>query len=310
MKDRATRANTIIIVAGGKESYSYKGFLSEGYKVYPPYKKVSILLRVLREIWFRIPVIPKSIWFDKSVLKESPEYVVMRDGLITRAYIKWIKKIFGTAQINFLYENMVGRARHLYPDKIPDYVRVWTYDGYDSRKYGIRLKNTSNYFPAFVYPAKEKKYDLLFVGEDKGRGDAILKLKDFLEQEGLKMKVHIVAESRLDRKKAYYKARVPYEQISQWVAESKAILNVALENQEGLTVRDFESIFNAVKLVTTNEFIKKTPIYDEHNVFILNHDNWEELAVFLREPYVEKKDIQLADFSTEKMILEITGEDF
>lgn len=308
-KEQAVKANvdnTAIIMASSG-GYSYDGFVSEGYKVYCAYKRIAISLRFLRELWFRIPLLPKELWFDSEILNMNPQYIIIRDAIITRDYLKWLQKRFPDAQINFLYENMVDKARHVYPDKIPKGIRIWTYDGYDSKKYGIDLKKTSCYFPVYVDEKGKKKYDLLFVGRDKGRGEMLLNLKKYLEDHGFTTKFVITADGRFSRKKKYYHKEVPYQQIARWISESRSILNVAMENQEGITVRDLECLFNKVKLITTNKYIIKAEFYNEKNVYILNENNWAGLLEFLKSEYDDTRKIDLDQYSAEKMIAEITG---
>lgn len=302
------RDNILIILASEVRGYAGYGFRSEGFNVYVAYKPVSLWKRVLRELFFRVRIFPKSIWYEKAILCESPDYLIVRDSLITRHYLMWLHRQFPKAKINFLYENMVGKSRHLYPMQLPSFVKAWTYDEYDSRKYGIPFHNAPYYFSTYVKPMKPKRYDLLFVGADKGRAEYVLKLKDFLNKQGYLMKVHIVAGSILDKKKNFYENRVGYDQIAEWISESRAILNIALENQEGITVRDMESIFNRVKLVSTNEHIVKTKLYEEKNVFVLRDDNWESLITFLKTDYEENPNINLEDYSPWRLIETLTGE--
>jgi hypothetical protein len=53
------------------------------------------------------------------------------------------QKKFPSAQINYIYANMIGKARHIFPNKIPDTIRVWTYEIHDSKKYKINLYSNS-----------------------------------------------------------------------------------------------------------------------------------------------------------------------
>lgn len=303
---KADKNNTAIIMAatGG---YSFEGFLSEGYKVFSSYRgSNNLILRILREICFRVFFFPKSIWYNKDILDFKPQYIIIRDSIITKNYLLWLIKMLPNTQINFLYENMVGKANHLFPSQIPDKVRVWTYDEYDSSKYGIRLKKTSSYFPQYVKKSDHKIYDVLFVGKDKGRGEMLLQLEDYLKSKGLKTKFLITPDGRFSRKKKYYSKEVSYDQISKWVSESKSVINITMKNQKGMTVRDLECIFNKVKLITNNNNIINFDFYSPENVFILNDENWDELPQFILEKY-DDTSINLDDYSTKRMVEEITS---
>lgn len=303
--EKADKENTVIIIAAMNE-YFYNGIASEGYKVFLAYKKVSIALRVLREFCFCIPFMPKKIWYDQKILDINPQYIIVRDVIITKDYLEWLREHFPTAQINFSYGNMVGKARHIYPQEIPETIRAWTYDSYDSEKYNIRLKKTSYYFKCFVKEKREIKYDILFVGREKGRGEILLKLKEYLERNGLKTKFVITSDGRFAHKKKYYQSEVSYEQIATWISESRSVLNVAMENQHGITVRDMECLFNKVKLITTNKNIRQAELYNEKNMYILDDSNWSGLLVFLKSEYDDSEKVDLKKYSLEEAIKEFT----
>ena len=303
--EKANRDNTVIIMAatGG---FSYDGFCSEGYQVFSAYRPVSIAGRILREICFSTPFLPKTTWYNKAILQVEPLYIIVRDAIITKAYLKWLQRQFPNAQINFMYENMVGNARHLYPNQIPNGIRVWTYDSYDSNKYGLRLKKTSAYFPHFVKTPQKKQYDLLFIGRDKGRGENLLALERKLNACEVRTKFVITADGKYAKKKPYYEKKVPYETITEWLAQSRAVLNVTMENQRGITLRDLESLFNRIKLVTTNDAIVQADFYNKNNVFVLREDNWDKLPDFLNGQYDESVKIDDDLHSVDAMIQEMT----
>lgn len=278
------RDNTIFIMAGG---FGREGILCEGYKVFLPYKNCNIFGRILREICFRTPLLPKKIWYRNDVTKENPEYVLVTDPLITVEYLNWVKKLFPKAQLNFTYGNMIGKARHVFPDKIPDGWRIWTYDSDDSKKYGIRLFNTNAYYSSFVKPLKVVKYDVLFIGRDKGRGEYLLQLEQKLQTMGLKTKFIITADGRFSHRKSYYQNEISYNEIIDLITQSRSILNIALEGQKGMTIRDLESIFFGVKLVTTNKNVINMDFYQPENVFILEGLNVDGLPAFLDTKTVE-----------------------
>ena len=279
-----------ILIITPHKGFFYEAPRGEGYKVYNPYLEHNQIERVLREICFRIPLLPHKIWFNKRLCKESPKYILISDPLITREYLEWLHIIFPKAQLNYIYGNMVGRAKHLLPDQIPTYYRVWTYDEYDSQKYGLRLNKVSSYFKNYVKPKEKTEYDVLYVGADKGRGEYLLELESKMKAIGLRTKFIIVAERRLDKKKSYYQKRLKYTEIIDLIVKSKSILNVALENQMGVTVRDMESMFFDVKLLTTNKNIINTDVYHPNNVFIIDGFNLDGLQEFMALPHIRISD--------------------
>ena len=276
-----------------------------GYKVYSAYKGNGIVSRVLRELCFRIKLLPEHIWYNRRLLKANPDYILIRDPLITKQYLIWILKKFPNAQVNYYYANLIGKAKHLFPSEVPSGIRIWTYDKGDSEKYQIRLRLEKAYDIDEVPPKKSPKYDVLFVGRDKGRGEYLLDLEKQMKNLGLRTKFLICADGRFSKPKDYYAKQVPYEQIVEWISESKSILNVVMDGQYGITKRDVESVFHDVKLLTTNSHIVDSEVYDPNNVFIIGKQDLVDLPHFLAIPTNRREDL-IRKYSLENTIIEMT----
>ena len=303
--NKADRDNTLIVMASSG-GFPFDGFVSEGYKTMTAYRKTNTITRLLRELCFRLPLLPKAAWYNPDIRACKAEYIIVRDVIITREFLLWLQKNHPGAQINFSYDNMVGKARHLRPEQIPEGIRVSTFDPYDSEKYGLQLRKVSPYYPCYVKKAEQKKYDLLFVGRDKGRGDWLKELQKYLEERGIRTKFLITADGKYSRPKPYYEQPVSYDQLTDWVAESRALLNIGMENQQGTTMRDIESYFNQIRLVTTNTYFTHSELYDKENTFFLTNDNWEDLVTFLKQEYVKTHEVSWEHHRIEDSIAEIT----
>lgn len=302
---KADPNNTLLITAG--RGYYYYGVKGEGYQIENSYKpEHNFLDRIIREIFFRIPFLPKIMWYNPELKRYNPEYVIVSDTIITKHFLKWISKLYPNAQLNFVYGNMVGRAAHLLPRQVPSCYKVWTYDNYDSIKYEMPLFKASPYLKCYIRPSKEKIYDVLYVGSDKGRGDRLIEFEKKLNELGLITKFIIVKDSRISKEKPYYQKPISYTELVELISISKSVLNIALENQQGITVRDLESLFHGVKLITTNEHIKKSDIYTPNNVFVLNGYNYREIPKFLGLP-LDNMDSVKPNHTFDKYVDEITS---
>lgn len=300
------RQNTILIME--TTGFLYDGCVGDGFRVYHPYKKVGIIRRLLRELCFRLPLLPRRIWFDESLLGEDPQYIFLWDPLITAEYLKWLQKSFPRARIYFIYGNMVGKCRHLLPREIPGNVSVWTYDAHDSEEYGLRLFHTHPYYLSFLRPKQDPEFDVFFVGRDKGRGEWLLDLERQLRDMGLKTKFIITADGRFSPKKPYYQPMVPYSQVLDYLTRSRAVLNVTMDNQRGITMRDIESVFFNIKLISTNPHLLEEGVCDPRNVFLLGSRDLSELPRFVREPAVPADPELLRRQTMDRLFDELTGE--
>lgn len=297
--------NTIFIMA--PKGCAKKNIEKEGIKVYSPYFGDELPLRLFREACFRLPLLPKKIWYEKEFLKRELQYVIIIDVNITVHYLKWIKRQFPNSKIIFLYDNMVGKARNISPKRVPEGIRIWTYDDFDSRKYQISL--TKNYWIREMLHKKKKKpeFDVFFIGKDKGRGEWILEFERKLLSMGLKTKFIITKDKKFSRNKKYYQDPISYEEVLDIDTRSRAILNVTMENQEGISMRDMESIAIGVKLITTNTHIVSKDLYNKHNIFIVGVDDITVLPAFLDGEYVDVLENIGDNHTFEKMMDELTS---
>lgn len=278
--------NKSLIYITARKGYATDGLIASGYTVLYPYKEKTLLGRVLRELWFKFHLSEK-VWYSKNCLKMQPEKIILHDPLITRKYIEWLREKFPMTSISFDYQNLVGKAKHIAPSQIPEGIRITTYDKGDSDRYNIELRTNGEYAPCYIGEKKPIKYDVFFVGADKGRGEYLLDLQKKMNALGLSTKFIITADGRLSRRKAYYSKRISYSKVIKYDNESRAILNISMPGQMGLTLRDFEAAFNKVKLITDNVNIRSFDLYKEENVFILGERELKELPDFLRSPYVD-----------------------
>lgn len=297
--------NTIFIMAS--KGYARRNIEDEDVKVFSPYHGDTGLLRICREICFRIPFLPKHIWYNKAFLNGRYAFIIIIDVNITTHYLNWIKKGFPAAKLIFLYNNMVGNARNIPPSKIPFGIQVWTYDDYDARRYSINLLHNYWISDNVLQPKKEFLYDVFFVGRDKGRGEALCKLEKKMKSMGLRTKFIITKDKKLSRRKRFYEREIPYNKVIEYDTVSRAILNITMENQEGVTMRDIEATAIGVKLITTNRSIINKDLYNKNNVFILGVDDIETLPVFLKREYVNVWDDIKGFHTFDSMLTELTN---
>lgn len=300
------KRNTVFVMV--PTGYARKSIEKKGVKVFSPYYGNNMPLRIFREVCFRLPMLPKVIWYNKDILREKYDFINIVDVNITTHYLNWIKKKYPKAQLNFLYDNMVGKARNIEPAKIPNGIRVWTYDDYDARKYGIKLFKNYWIREMIFKPKRDAEFDVFFVGKDKGRGERLLSLEKKLQEMGLKTKFIITKDKKNSKAKPYYQPAISYEQVIDIDTQSRAILNMTMNNQEGVTMRDMESVAIGTKLITTNKNIVNKDLYHKNNVFILDVDDFDRLPEFLEKECVDVWEHIKDKHTFEAMLNEITEE--
>lgn len=277
------KSKICIVRAKPKESYVYDGLTKMGYQVYIPYKDINIVLRCMREVWFRLKLPGKQIWMNRKIAKSTADVFFVNDGFMCPEFFTWMRKHHPDARIILDYTNRVSSS--IDPNTVDANVEKWTYDPEDCEKYSMKLKT-----PAYldVYRLKEleePEYDILYLGRDKGRAEYLLGLQKQMEDMGLKTCFRICADHRYNLwAKSFYQPNIPYVDYLKLVAKSRAILNIMPDSQRAVTQRDMEAVYDNLKCITNNQAIVDFAFYDPDRFFILGRDDLSALPDFLRRP--------------------------
>lgn len=280
----SNKEDLLFIHAPDKHDLIPENIKRSGYDIMVPYHGNALVLRILREIWFRLHLPYESIWYNKKAITEK-KVIIVFDALIKKEYLLWLRKNNQTSRIVLYYSNPVKNT--ISPSDIPDWCcEKWSSDKHDCGMYNMHWDEHSGYFEHLRVKKEEPRYDVLYVGRDKGRASQLLALRDILQSMNLKSYIHIVADRKHKRfSKPYYKKAIMYDEVRELISKSRAIINLATNAQSWLTIRVFESIFNEIKLITDNEELCKSDIYEKDNIFILGKDDINELPAFLDKPY-------------------------
>lgn len=233
--------------------------------------------------------------FSKKFLgnwsKKICEYdmCILFDRGFNKLVTKFIKSQNPSCKIIlWLWNPISNRQESFMADKNID--EIWTYDINDSRKYNIRF-NTQFYNKELVNDKckVKEKYDIMFIGNNKGRNEIISRYKCEFNKLNLKSYIRVIDN---------YKENIKYEEYLNYLRESKALLEIVKEDVSGLTLRALEGIFFGKKLITNNKFIKMYDFYNPNNIFILGEDNLSNLKKFISSEYepIDKTIINYYDF--------------
>ena len=292
----------------GKNDYWHHAMRKSGYKTLIPYKDYTFLLRIIREVWFRLGLPMKNLWYNPEIKKCNANIFFVKDPLMTVDFLTWLRMIKTDARILLDFDNRAGTM--INPDDITDpTIEKWSYDPDDCNKYRMNLK-PNGYLD--YYRIKKNKfpvYDIVFVGRDKGRIEQLLELEKKFKKYGLKTYFRISPNRFYMRYwNKFYKSMIPYTQYLSLIAKSKAILNIMPENQKGLTMRDFEAVFDGIKCITNNKAIKEFELYDSSRYFVLGVDNLDTINEFLSSEFKSISEETLKEYKLDSAISKIIGE--
>lgn len=163
---------------------------------------------------------------------------------------------------------------------------ICTFDKGEAQKYNLHFI-PQFYIPLSDYTNTEEliKYDVFFVGVDKGRIPQIRLVQLACNQQRLSANLNVVVENvddySLEYRDLLLTNYMSYEKVLRIIAMSKALLEIVKEGQSGLTIRTMEALFYNKKLITNNVSIVNESFYNKNNVFILGKDKLENLSSFL-----------------------------
>lgn len=295
--------------------YCFEGIKNMGYNIMIPYRDKNIVLRLMREAWFRLKLPYRQLWYNPGIKRIKAQNIIIKDPLITKDFVEYLRKIYPDKRIILEYDNRVKNSikTGLNPKCLkPGTVELWSYDMDDCKEYGMNKKRDfylDIYRTTKVEPAdtcsvnKDNTYDILYLGRDKGRADEILKYRRYFRSLGLKTYFHICADrSMFAKKKPYYKPKIKYTEYLKLQQQSRAILNIMPEGQYSITPRDMESAFNNVKEITNNKGVKNLEFYSPDRYFILGEDNIKDIKEFLNKPISPISEEILKKYTFDNMV--------
>ncbi len=296
------KKNICYIRAKEKKDYCFDGIKTMGYDIIVPYRGNNLLMRVFREIWFRLNLPKKEIWFNRAVKTKNVDIFIIKDPLIIAEFIFWVKENHPNSRIIFEYDNRVSWS--LNPDKIDERVaEKWTYDADDASKYGMRLKHGAYLDIYRIIPQKEKSIDVLYLGRDKGRLNELIDLEKTFDRMGLKTKFHICADRKFMRyKNRRYQKNMLYQEYLEFLKQSRAILNIVQNGQNSITMREYEAVFDGIKCITSNQGIYGFEFYHPSRFFVLGRDDLAGLKDFIESPFAPVMESDLKQYTFDSMV--------
>ncbi|HIF9244533.1 TPA: glycosyltransferase family protein [Photobacterium damselae] len=140
---------------------------------------------------------------------------------------------------------------------------------------------------------KCRSIDILFVGGMHGERNKQLSLIRNANR-NYKYKIHLyiplltflklkfIGDDISYKEVSFYK--VSYKEMLKLYQNSKVVLDFQSEVQTGLTIRTFESLGNGCKLITSNNYIRESNIYNKDFIHILPED-----GVIINEDFIYSK---------------------
>ena len=264
--------------------FSTTWFRYESYKknceVVVIYPRLNKLLKTLRKFHLKLKLPLYHIWYT-SASKNIPynETVIIFDSLLTVPFANYLADKRKDLRIIYWFWNHIFDSKIFY--SLSSQIEKWSYDRNDCSQFKLK------YNTQFVFPELYKTdngiftYDTFFIGKSKGRLKKIDTIYSILNEYCANNEFYII-----DSKSIHDKKRLSYSDVLLKNSQSKAIVDIILEEQEGgLTLRPLESIFMNRKLITNQKEIIHHDFYNSNNIFIIGVDDLSMLRKFMNNIY-------------------------
>lgn len=177
-----------------------------------------------------------------------------------------------------------------YRDTVQYFDICYSFDPVDVKNYN--LKFITNFY--FIENRNtETKTDFFFLSSYDSRYTSLEEIVSLLEEQNQKIKVYQYTDDKnvIDNNKnksiTFINKYISFEDTTQFMKESKIILDIHKKIQHGLSFRVFEAMGLGKKLITTNEDIMNYDFYNPNNIFIWKKGTKSIPNNFLNTPYEE-----------------------
>ena len=283
-----------VFLTKGKKDMIASGQYDEYIFASPVYRFDNTICKILARINVKLRL-PFLVCFLGDWAKNILDYdLIICEGLKGRSWVfEYIlkHKKEGCRVImwhwNKIYENEINPQAEL-----AMHCEQWSFDADDCKQYNMHF-NTQYYMAKEADYDNLMKWDLYFVGSDKNRAELIKKIEQYCRSINLMANFHVVADdsSKVSTEERFYRKPISYEDNIKNVIHSKAILDVPLKGQHGLTLRVLEALYFQKKLITFNSDVKNLVFYNGNNILVCHDETDIELiGYFLQQPYVDTEE--------------------
>lgn len=172
-------------------------------------------------------------------------------------------------------------------ETLPYFNEHFSFEEDDCKTYN--LKQISNFY-IYKNSSNIPEYDAFFFGAHDTRFEKIKQIIEYLYNKGWNAKALIVSEhiTKQDDCIEIITQNITFSECYKFTENTKVVIDIAHNNQKGLSIRPFEAMGLKRKLITNNVNIKNYDFYNKNNILIVQ--NFEKIDIpntFLESPYQE-----------------------
>lgn len=270
--------------------------------VFPAFKlrNIKMITYCHKFLKLGIPIFYYFILADWKKKLNQIDTVVVTANYLTVGIVKYLNKYYSGIKVHVFYFNIV--EKDVSPEQFDKLdCTLWSFDKADVKQYDMEYCPSPTCLENFIVDDTQPvstEYDVFFLGVDKGRLSKLLRIRQFFLEKDISVEYHIVDVFGEGRDNDFeYSPFIDYHEYLKKAKQSKALLEIKQENQNGNTLRPVEAGFMKKKLITDDELIRKEPFYCEENIYILGESR--DINHFINTiPYNDSFDYSQYDIGT------------
>ncbi len=283
--------------------------LKDGVRAACILKNVSLPLRMLRRVHLISGLPGIQCWFtdwDANLCQYSS--IICIATKYSQRILKWIarktRRTHNKKQLIHYYWDEIHISG--YPVSYSKYYSNWSFC-YDN---SVEFK--MGYNPQFWISTMDLKsdcieYDVSYVGGDregqyKERTILVNQLFQLLMREGINCFFWYITESDCIDPRIKKNVGLPQDEFLDTIKKSRVIIELVEEDNPWITQRTLYALSNEKKLITNNLKIINEPLYCKENIFVIGHDNIDDLSDFITNPYEKSGNDRIAYYEMERWI--------
>lgn len=239
-----------------------------------------------------IPLPFKGLW-NRSYFKDPFDdnkplcFVLFRDWISMDAYtgyIDWLKQHYPGAKFIWFLHDLITEHRDFYSGKVLDISKfkrildlIITCNPTEALQNGLLYHKVP--ISKLCDGEVTNQCDVLFIGQDKGRLDRLLRIYDSLMQKGARCRFFISGAScqAIDSSRegiTFLDCAMPYRVCQSWVAGSNCLLELRYSINAGETLRASEALIYGKKLITDCTALEGNSDFCSDSIrFLASNDN-------------------------------------
>lgn len=237
----------------------------------------------------------KQKTIEQKLLKQLEEChpadyaLLIRADILPRSVIELIRKKSSTVSA-YQWDGLSRFPTIM--EYIPLFDRFFVFDPKDLITKNT-LPTTNFYFNHTSRDTIKVNKQITFTGSYfRSRNKLLREISNVLGTKGIQIDISIFTkheEEIAEIKKWGFKhidTVIPYQETLKKALSSEFLLDVHINEHDGLSFRIFEAMDYEKKIITTNTAIKQYDFYNESNIFVWGDDNIDRLEEFLSKPYL------------------------